>query len=110
MSRRATHVNRGLVRNYNDRPTLAPPTAPTPSWAGSNPLHAIARSLAEADPLAAARQFGAGILAQARPGQIAALCAAVDVLVADDATVLADLIEALSRRQEAASTQMDRVA
>ena len=101
MNRRGTHVNRGMVRNYSDRPTLAPPSAPT--TAGSNPIAMLSKGFAEASPAEAARAFGAGILAQVRPGQIAALCAVVDVLAADDPTVLPDLIEALSRRQEAAS-------
>jgi hypothetical protein len=46
--------------------------------------------------------FGRGLRVQARPGRIAGLCATVDVLAAEDPGILAELIEALSRRQEAA--------
>ena len=96
MSRRRDH-NRTIVRDFRGMP-LAPPTAPTSSWPGSNPIATLAIGFAEASPAEAARAFGAGILAQVPPSRIAALGVVLDTLSAGDPAVADEIISSLSRR------------
>jgi hypothetical protein len=64
-----------------DRPLIPSHELNLSAWLSQcSAVRDLARTLAEASPVVAAREFARGIKRQAKPGQVAAVCAAIRVL------------------------------
>lgn len=94
---RHRHHDRTIARNYSGQ-SFAPTPEPAPSLSGDPAVQRIAQSLCEASPTVAARAFAKGLMPQARPGRVAAICHAVDTLAESDPGIVREIADALAAR------------